>query len=367
MKISKVLAVITAIALLAVMSLAGCTQTADQSSSSESAAPASAETAAPASTETAAADTAAATDSAATGEKFKIGISTDAGYAARKIEVIGIYKSAEKDDNVEVVEQNADNDSAKQIQQVKALVDQGVNAIVVCAVDMNAIQTALDYAASKGVIVTLYDRFVDNENVAFTGGYDSYSDGVLCANELMKFDDGQDHIVFELVGNLSDTNALARRDGFHSVVDTYKNITVVQILTDWATDTALSGMQNALQKDPDVWGIFDASSHMDGSVLTALQEAGKAFKCGEEGHVYWVALGEEPPGPEVLKDGWKDVSCPIPFDEIGYQIYDAIMKLKNGETLDSDKYYCKTYAVHQEDISTMYDQMWPIVYADLLD
>ncbi len=281
-------------------------------------------------------------------------------------EVIGIYESADEDGNVTVIEQNADNDSTKQIQQVKALVDQGVDAIVVCAVDMNAIQTALDYAASKGVIVTLYDRFVDNPNVQFTGGYNSYNDGVLCAKELMKFDDGEEHLVIELVGNLADTNALARRDGFHSVVDPYENIEVVQVLTDWSTDEALTGVANALQKHPEVWGIYNASSHMDGSIQTALTEADKLFKFDEEGHIYWVSLGEEPPGPQIFKDGYVDVACDIPFDQMGAQIYEAIIKLHAGEELVSDVFYCKTYPITQETIGEMYDEMWANRYADVL-
>ena len=299
-------------------------------------------------------------------KEITIGIATDAGYPARKIEVLGIYQEAKKTTNVKVIEQNADNDSSKQIQQVKAMVDQGINAIVICAVDMNAIQTAIDYADSKGVIVTLYDRFVDNPKVKFTGGYDSYADGVLCANELLKFDDGKDHVVFEMVGNLADTNALARRDGFHSVIDSHTNLKIVQILTDWATDKALSGVQNALQKNPDVWGIFNASSHMDGSIQTALKEAGKLFKATEAGHVFWVSLGEEPPGPQIYKDGYVDVACPIPLDQMGVKIYEAIMKLIKGETLAANKFYCVTYPITQAQVGTEFDKMWANVYAEFM-
>jgi ABC-type sugar transport system substrate-binding protein len=302
----------------------------------------------------------------AAAEEVTIGISTDAGYPARMIEVIGIYEEAEKAGNVTVVEQNADNDSSKQIQQVKALVDQGVDAVVICAVDMNAIQTALNYAAEKGVIVTLYDRFVDNPNVQFTGGYNSYKDGTMCAEALLTFDDGQQHTVFELVGNLADTNALARRDGFHSIIDMKGNFEVVQILTDWATDEALTGVKNALQNHPDVWGIFNASSHMDGSIQTALSEAGLLFKHDEEGHVYWVSLGEEPPGPEIFKDGYVDVALDIPFDQMGAQIYKAIMKLLDGEELVSDVFFCETYPITQDTIDTDYEKMWAVRYADKL-
>jgi ribose transport system substrate-binding protein len=308
----------------------------------------------------------AAEQPAAAGEEVTIGISTDAGYPARKIEVIGIYQEAEKAGNVTVIEQNADNDSSKQIQQVKSLVDQGVDAVVICAVDMNAIQTALNYAAEKGVIVTLYDRFVDNPNVQFTGGYNSYKDGTMCANALMEFDDGQPHVIFELVGNLADTNALARRDGFHSIVDARENFEVVQILTDWATDEALTGVKNALQKHPDVWGIFNASSHMDGSIQTALSEAGSLFKFDEPGHIYWVSLGEEPPGPQIFRDGYVDVALDIPFDQMGEQIFKAIMKLKAGEELVSNVFFCETYPITQDTIDELYDGMWANRFADVL-
>lgn len=295
---------------------------------------------------------------------LKIGIATDAGYPARIIEVLGIHTGAEADGN-EVIEQNADNDSAKQAQQIKALVDQGVDAIVVCAVDMNAIQTSLDYAASKGVIVTLYDRFVDNPNVAFTGGYNSYNDGIMAGKELAKFDtDDEPKVVFELVGNLADTNALARRDGFHSVIDTHEDIQVVQILTDWDANTALSGMENALQKYPDVWGIYNASSHMDGSIKTALEEAGRLAKVGEEGHVFWVAIGEEPPGPQIGLEGYKDALLPIPFDQIGTAIYEAIKILHAGGTLVSDVFYAETYVITSDEVAAQYDDIWAIKYAE---
>jgi ABC-type sugar transport system substrate-binding protein len=299
-------------------------------------------------------------------QKLKIGIATDAGYPARKIEVMGIYVGAKADGN-EVVEQVADNDSAKQAQQIKALVDQGVDAIVVCAVDMNAIQTSLDYAASKGVIVTLYDRFVDNPNVVFTGGYNSYTDGIMAGKALAAFDtDETPKVVFELVGNLADTNALARRDGFHSVIDTHEDIQVVQILTDWDVNKALTGVENALQKYPEVWGIYNASGHMGGSVKTALQEAGKLHKVGEPGHVYWVSIGEEPPAPVIAKEGYVDVILPIPFDQIGSAIYEAIKTVKSGDKLISNKFYAETYQINAADIEKEYNNIWSVKYAEVM-
>jgi ABC-type sugar transport system substrate-binding protein len=302
-----------------------------------------------------------------TAKAFKIGISTDAGYPARSIEVIGIKERADADPNVEYIEQNADNDSTKQIQQIKSMVDQGVDAIVVCAVDMNAILTALDYANEKGVIVTLYDRFVDHDAVQFVGGYDSYSDGVVCGEAFAKLDDGKEHVMFELVGNRADTNALARSDGFHSVLDSHTNLKIVQIDTDWDAEKALAGLQNQLQKYPDVWGIFNASSHMDGAIKTALSEVNRLEPFGKEGHVYLVSLGGEPPGLQMMLDGYTDVFMVIPFDEMGYAIYDAIMTIRDGSKPAESAYYCKTYPVTQETLDKELEGIFAYKYRDMLE
>jgi ribose transport system substrate-binding protein len=298
-------------------------------------------------------------------QKIVIGISTDAGFSNRKIEVAGIYDRAKGDPNVQVIEQNADNDSTKQIEQIKSMVDQGVTALVVCAVDKNTVQSALDYAAQKNVIVTTYDRFVDHPAVKFFGGYDSYSDGMASGQALKSYDDGKEHVVFELVGALSDTNALARRDGFHKVIDPLKNLKVVQILTDWATDKALSGMENALQKYPNVWAIFCASSHMDGSIGTALKEVGRLKKAGQVGHVLLVSIESGPPGLQMFMDGYTDVYMVIAMDTMGSKIYDAIMDLVNGKTLSDSKYYCRTFPVKWNEFDKRKAEIYEWKYKDL--
>ncbi len=358
MKSKSVLFLLVAMLMVLVVAFAGCSKT------EEPAAPASEE---PAAATEAPAETEDAEEPAAGGDVFTIGIATDAGYPARSIEVIGIKEKADADPNVEYIEQNADNDSTKQIQQIKSMVDQGVDAIVVCAVDMNAILTALDYAAEKGVIVTLYDRFVEHDAVQFVGGYDSNSDGVVCGEAFAKFDDGAEHVIFELVGNRADTNALARSEGFHSVLDSHTNLTIVQIDTDWDAEMALAGLQNQLQKYPDVWGIFNASSHMDGAVTTALGEVNKLIPCGEEGHVYLVSLGGEPPGLQTALDGYTDVFMVIPFDEMGYAIYDALMTIRDGGTPAEDAYYCATYPVAHDELQDKLEGIFAYKYKDMLE
>lgn len=328
----KNLKMTAAVMLAAAMVLGGC-------SAKESAPQASAPTTA-AQTQESAAEAPASGEVAADDESYLVGISTDSGFEARGWEVQELYRKAEASGGkVKVIEQVADDDSSKQIQQIKSMVDQGADAVVVCSVDMNAIGTALDYARDKGVIVTLYDRMVDHEAVSFCATYASYNDGVIGGQELVALDETpeEEKVIFELIGNRGDINAIDRHDGFRSVADGQKNWTIVEIETNWDTGEALNGIQNALQKYPDVWGIFCASSHMDGSIETALKEVDRWKKVGEDGHVKLISLGGEAPGPQLAVDGYTDRLCVIMFDQMGSEIYDKLMLLLKGETIPEDQ------------------------------
>lgn len=305
------------------------------------------------------------TSSDAGSTDITIGISTDSGASCRPAEVLGIYEGA-KAAGWTVVEQNADNDSATQVQQVRSMVDQGVDVLSICAVDMNAIQPALDYAQEKGVIVTLYDREIDHPAVEWAGAYDSYSDGKQCGEYIASIDDGEEHVVFELVGMLGDPNGIARRDGFHSVIDSHTNLQVVQINTEWDVEQALTGLQNALQKYSNPWAIYNASSHMDGSIKTAFEEAGVLSKVGEEGHVHWVTLGSEPPSLDIARGGYTDCYMVIPFDTIGFAAFDAIKALMEGNEPAERVFYAPTFPIMQDELESRLDEIWLYRYADLV-
>lgn len=229
---------------------------------------------------------AATTDSGNTdAEKtIRIGVSTDTATTVfRKVELMGLYEKAEEAGNVEIIELCADDDTTTQYTQFKSLIDQGVDVIVCCAIDQDAILTAYDYAQAAGVPVINYDRKVEHENVYFTAMYDSYSDAKQLAEYLLSVDDGEEHTIFLTVGSLADPNGIARREGFQETIAAsgHDNLKVVEIMTDWDVDKCLTNMQNALQVyEP--WAVANVSAHMDGSCYQALEEAGLKIKRGEE-------------------------------------------------------------------------------------
>ena len=312
----------------------------------------------------------AAGDSASTpeGETIRIGVSTDTATTVfRKVELMGLYSAAEAAGNVEIIELCADDDTTTQYTQFKSLVDQGVDVMVCCASDQDAILTAYDYAQAAGVPVINYDRKVEHENVYFTAMYDSYSDAKQLAEYLISLDDGEEHTIFLTVGSLADPNGIARREGFLETIEAsgHTKLKDVEIMTDWDVDKALTNMQNALQVHTP-WAVANVSAHMDGSCYQALEEAGLKIKRGEEGHVYYTSLSGEPPAVSYMEEGYTDRIFVIPADTAGQAMFDAAVALARGETLESDTFYMPTFGVGPDELEAKADEIWTIKYADML-
>lgn len=312
--------------------------------------------------------TASAVTASAEDEKITIGVSTDTSSTVfREVEMMGLYSAAEEAGNVEIVELCADDDTTTQYTQIKSLVDQGVDVLVCCAIDQDAILTAYDYAQAAGIPVINYDRRVEHEDVKYNVIYDSYSDAQQLAEFILSKDDGEEHTILLTVGSLADPNGIARREGFEETLEGHDNLKIVEVMTDWDIDKCLTNMQNALQVNPDPWAVINVSAHMDGACMQALEEVGLKHKVDEEGHVNYASLSGEPPSLQLLQDGYIDSIFVIPADMCGQAVFDAAMKLVDGEELESDEYDLPTFPCTLETFDELKDTIWTYVYADKLE
>ena len=83
----------------------------------------------------------------------------------------------------------------------------------------------------------------------------------------------------ELLGLVGDNNTWARSKGFHSVVDNYKELTMVaQQSADFDRNKAMEVMESILQAHPDIDAVFCGNDGMASGAYQALLTAGKANK-----------------------------------------------------------------------------------------
>ena len=156
----------------------------------------------------------------------------------------------------------SDNDSGKQVNDIQNMLADGVNLLVVAAIDGEALNTAMNEAAEANVPVISYDRLILNDAVSYYVSFDNYTIGKLQGEFIVDTLDlanaGDTVYNMEITaGDPADNNAGYFYQGAMDALQPYLDagtLNVVSGQTDfdsvataqWNTDTALERAQNVL-------------------------------------------------------------------------------------------------------------------------
>ena len=168
----------------------------------------------------------------------------------------------------------SDNKNDQQVNDIDNMLSQGVDLLIISAIDGEGLNTVMDRAAEEAVPVIAYDRLIMNDAVQYYVSFDNYTVGKLQgeyvekALDLANAGDKTYNIEFT-AGDPADNNAGYFFNGAFDVLKGYieaGTLIVVsgqtefqQVATNqWSTDTALSRAQNIL-----------ASYYADGTTLDA--------------------------------------------------------------------------------------------------
>jgi D-xylose transport system substrate-binding protein len=173
----------------------------------------------------------------------------------------------------EVVYFNADQDPAKQQQQVETAITDQVDAMVLDPVDSEAAASLVRSAQDADIPVIAYDRFI--EGADYYMSFDNSQVGKMQAEALVEAV-GSGGILM-LNGAPTDPNAAMFKDGAHSVLDDSK----LEILAefdnpDWSPDKAQEWTSDQLGKfqPADIKGVYAANDGQAGGVVAAMTGAG---------------------------------------------------------------------------------------------
>ena len=138
----------------------------------------------------------------------------------------GMVEHARTLDGVDVQVEDAQNDVAKQLDQINNFVASGVDAIIVNPVDTSATQAMSDAAAAGGVPLVYVNREPINvdalpDNQAFVASNERES-GTLETKEICRLfkEAGKTEVsVYVIMGELSNQAAAQRTQDIHDVID----------------------------------------------------------------------------------------------------------------------------------------------------
>ncbi|HET6392471.1 MAG TPA: multiple monosaccharide ABC transporter substrate-binding protein [Blastococcus sp.] len=197
--------------------------------------------------------------------------------------------------------QFANDDIPTQSQQVDQMITQGVDALIIAAIDGTALSSQLQAAADADIPVISYDRLIrDSENVDFYVSFDNFKVGVAQGNALLtglgianeENPDGTATGPFNIelfAGSLDDNNAFFFFDGAMSVLQPKIDdgtlvvksgqTTIEQAATlRWQQETAQKRMEDLLTANYNdgtrVDGVLSPYDGLSRGIITALQNAG---------------------------------------------------------------------------------------------
>ncbi|WP_028551585.1 ribose ABC transporter substrate-binding protein RbsB [Paenibacillus sp. UNC451MF] len=186
----------------------------------------------------------------------------------------GVVAEAKKH-NIETIVVDAQNDSAKQSNDVDDLMQKGVNALLINPTDSAAISTVVQSANNLGIPVITLDRSSDKGDVKALVASDNVKGGKMAAEYIEKLL-GKGAKVIELEGVAGASATRERGKGFHELADTDLKVIAKQT-ADFDRTKGLNVMENLLQANPDVQAVFAHNDEMALGAIEAIQSSGKSI------------------------------------------------------------------------------------------
>ena len=226
---------------------------------------------------------------------------------------------------VQLTVADAGDDAAKQTSDIEDLVSSGISVLIVNPVDSDAVTGAVETALSKGVKVISVDRAVNGVDIDCQIASDNVL-GAELATQYIVDTLGEGAVVAELQGVTGASAAIDRSQGFHNVADAKLKMVASQTANFDRTE-GMSVMENMLQANPDIQGVFAANDEMALGAMEAITGAGK--------NIMVVGFDATDDAIASIKAGQMAATIAQQPALIGSTAVENAMKLINGETIES--------------------------------
>ena len=186
----------------------------------------------------------------------------------------GVQKAADEH-GIELYIIDAQDDPTIQMKDVENLITKNPDAIIIDTCDSDAIVSSIEACNEAGIPVFTMDREANGGDVISHIGYDAIKSGKLAGQFLVDSLGGKGKIV-ELQGIMGTNVAQQRSEGFNSVIAENPDMEIVACqVADFDRAKAMSVMENILQANPEIDGLYAANDEMLLGALEAMDAAGR--------------------------------------------------------------------------------------------
>ena len=232
-------------------------------------------------------------------------------------------KEKAKELDIKLIVVDAGDDSAKQVNDIEDLMSKNIQVLIVNPVDSSAVAPVVGDAIAKGIKTVSVDRGVEGQTVDVAIASDNVKGAELATKYLIELV-GKDAKVAELTGIEGSSAAIDRGKGFHNIADKELNVVASQT-ANFNRAEGLSVMENILQANPDLVGVF---AHNDEMALGAVEAIS-----GKE--IVIIGFDATDDALAAIKEGKMAATIAQKPALMGEMSVDAAVKLMKNEKVDS--------------------------------
>jgi inositol transport system substrate-binding protein len=264
-----------------------------------------------------------------------------------------------------VIEKNCSKDANLQLEQVKGLLTQNVDGIIIIPVDGELAVTIGKLANQANIPYGVFNRPPSNREakalVVVADNRKIAADAVeYMAQQAKKL--GRKVTPAIMVGDLGDPNAVGRRQGFFDIMEKYPELWAtkpIEIPTKWDANVALANLQSAVQANPNIDFLFTSSDFLFPVIKSVLAPLGKWEKVGAKSHVILGGLDGDKTACGLIRDGYLDSTGVQNLFAEAEMITDAITaSVKAGEKTPERWMDDKGFALTGANFKQRHLDMW---------
>lgn len=233
-----------------------------------------------------------------------------------------------------VLVQSANSDEENQLSQIQNMISQGIDALVIIAINSDALIPAVEQAKAEGIPVLAYDRLINNVDIDAYVSFDNIKVGEMQAEGVLK--EKPTGKFFMLGGSPTDFTAKLVREGQMNIIQPLVDSGDIEIIGDqwaknWDASEALALVENALtlNKD-DIDGIVASNDSTAGGAIQALAGQGLDGKVAVSGQDADLAAVQR------IVEGTQTMTVYKPIKDLAIQSAEAAVKLAKGEKVEGN-------------------------------
>lgn len=265
--------------------------------------------------------------------KIKIGFSMGTLKEERWIRDRDILMAKVKELGEEIIVQNANNDDQDQLKQVKYLLEQNIDVLIIVPNDLKKAANAVEMAKKEGVKVISYDRLVLNSDVDVYLSFDNVKVGELMAEHVLSKTPTGNILIIN--GAQSDHNTKMIKEGYDRILNPQIKNERISIITEewapnWMKEYAFKVVDSHLQKGKIDAIIAGNDGLADGAIeaLSEHRQAGKTIVVGQDADLAAC---------QRIVEGTQDMTVYKPIEKLADVAADLAIKLAKGENLEIEE------------------------------